>query len=212
MALLGPSGCGKSTTLRLRAGLDLPDEGTITIDGRDVTGMPAAKRNLSMVFQSYALFPHLSVAENVMFGMKARRIPKAKRLENIVKALKVTGLIGYEDRKPAELSGGQRQRVALARAIVAGVSCVPTAVRAGLPARRDQVTPPTQFTRTAPWRYTLPRRLQKISSCPEFYKFPTRMFLSHRPECPAESPRRTGSWPQSTTWNEASTSIATLTR
>ncbi len=120
VALLGPSGCGKSTTLRLLAGLDLPDEGTITIDGRDVTGMPAAKRNLSMVFQSYALFPHLSVAENVMFGMKARRVPKAERIENMVKALEITGLIGYEDRKPAELSGGQRQRVALARAIVAG--------------------------------------------------------------------------------------------
>ena len=119
-ALLGPSGCGKSTTLRLLAGLELPDEGEIWIDGKDVTTSAASDRNLSMVFQSYALFPHLSVAENVVFGLKVRRVPKAERLEKLHRALEITGLLGLEDRKPGELSGGQRQRVALARAIVAG--------------------------------------------------------------------------------------------
>ena len=119
-ALLGPSGCGKSTTLRLLAGLEMPDEGKILIDGKDVTTSAASDRNLSMVFQSYALFPHLSVAENVMFGLKVRRVPKKERLEKLHRALEITGLLGLEDRKPGELSGGQRQRVALARAIVAG--------------------------------------------------------------------------------------------
>ncbi|WP_187431652.1 Oligosaccharides import ATP-binding protein MsmX [Roseobacter fucihabitans] len=119
-ALLGPSGCGKSTTLRLLAGLELPDEGQIFIDGRDVTTSAASDRNLSMVFQSYALFPHLSVAENVVFGLKVRRVAKPERQKKLHRALEITGLLGYEDRKPGELSGGQRQRVALARAIVAG--------------------------------------------------------------------------------------------
>ncbi len=120
VALLGPSGCGKSTTLRLLAGLDIPDEGQIIIQGRDVTTSAASDRNLSMVFQSYALFPHLSVAENVVFGLKVRGTPKLERQEKMVRALEITGLIGFESRKPGELSGGQRQRVALARAIVAG--------------------------------------------------------------------------------------------
>jgi sn-glycerol 3-phosphate transport system ATP-binding protein len=119
-ALLGPSGCGKSTTLRLLAGLELPDEGKILIDGKDLTTSAASDRNLSMVFQSYALFPHLSVAENVVFGLKVRRVPKKERLEKLHRALEITGLLGLENRKPGELSGGQRQRVALARAIVAG--------------------------------------------------------------------------------------------
>ena len=119
-ALLGPSGCGKSTTLRLLAGFELPDEGQIFIDGKDVTTSAASDRNLSMVFQSYALFPHLSVAENVVFGLKVRRVPKKERQEKLHRALEITGLLGYENRKPGELSGGQRQRVALARAIVAG--------------------------------------------------------------------------------------------
>ena len=119
-ALLGPSGCGKSTTLRLLAGLELPDEGKVYIDGKDVTTSAASDRNLSMVFQSYALFPHLSVAENVVFGLKVRRVPKKERQEKLRRALDITGLIGFEYRKPGELSGGQRQRVALARAIVAG--------------------------------------------------------------------------------------------
>lgn len=119
VALLGPSGCGKSTTLRLLSGLELPDEGRISIDGRDVTTSAPSDRNLSMVFQSYALFPHLNVAENVVFGLKVRRVGAAERREKLKRALEITGLLGYEDRKPGELSGGQRQRVALARAIVA---------------------------------------------------------------------------------------------
>ncbi len=119
VALLGPSGCGKSTTLRLLSGLELPDEGQIVIDGRDVTKAAPSERNLSMVFQSYALFPHLSVAENVVFGLKVRKVGAAERREKLTRALEITGLLGYEDRKPGELSGGQRQRVALARAIVA---------------------------------------------------------------------------------------------
>ena len=117
VALLGPSGCGKSTTLRLLAGLEVPDEGQITIAGVDVTGSAASDRNLSMVFQSYALFPHLSVAENVMFGMKVRRVPKAERTEKLNRALEITGLGDYASRKPAALSGGQRQSVAIARAV-----------------------------------------------------------------------------------------------
>lgn len=119
VALLGPSGCGKSTTLRLLAGLEDPDEGSIFIDGRDVTHSAPSDRNLSMVFQSYALFPHLSVAENVVFGLKVRKVPKTEREQKLRRALEITGLLGYESRKPGELSGGQRQRVALARSIVA---------------------------------------------------------------------------------------------
>lgn len=119
VALLGPSGCGKSTTLRLLAGLEDPDEGSIFIAGRDVTHSAPSDRNLSMVFQSYALFPHLSVAENVVFGLKVRKVPKSEREQKLRRALEITGLLGYESRKPGELSGGQRQRVALARSIVA---------------------------------------------------------------------------------------------
>ena len=119
LSILGPSGCGKSTLLRLIAGLEQPQAGQIRIDGRDVTALPPAKRNLSMVFQSYALFPHLSVAENVIFGLKVRRIARAERNRRLAEVLAMTGLEGLERRKPSELSGGQRQRVALARAAVA---------------------------------------------------------------------------------------------
>ncbi|QIE56777.1 ABC transporter ATP-binding protein [Pikeienuella piscinae] len=120
VALLGPSGCGKSTTLRLIAGLETPDQGAVSIGGADVTASPASKRNLSMVFQSYALFPHLDVAENILFGLKVRRTPRPEQKVKLARALKMTGLEGLEQRKPGEISGGQRQRVALARAIVAG--------------------------------------------------------------------------------------------
>ncbi|QPM90896.1 ABC transporter ATP-binding protein [Pseudooceanicola algae] len=119
LSILGPSGCGKSTLLRLIAGLEHPQSGQIVIDGRDVTALPPAERNLSMVFQSYALFPHLSVAENVLFGLKVRRIARAERDARLAEVLEMTGLKGLEKRKPSELSGGQRQRVALARAAVA---------------------------------------------------------------------------------------------
>lgn len=118
VALLGPSGCGKSTTLRLIAGLETADKGQIFLRGEEVTTRPSAERGLSMVFQSYALFPHLNVRENILFGLKVRKLPKAEREARLAQALEMTGLKGLESRKPGEVSGGQRQRVALARAIV----------------------------------------------------------------------------------------------
>ncbi|HEX7073814.1 MAG TPA: ABC transporter ATP-binding protein [Hyphomicrobiaceae bacterium] len=119
VALLGPSGCGKSTTLRLIAGLETATAGEILINGKDVTDLPPAKRGVSMVFQSYALFPHLSVAENILFGLKVRKVPAAERRERLKRAADILGLEHLLDRKPSQLSGGQQQRVALGRAIVA---------------------------------------------------------------------------------------------
>ena len=119
VALLGPSGCGKSTTLRLIAGLDAADTGTIKIAERDVTALPPASRGVSMVFQNYALFPHLSVAENILFGLKVRDVPRAERDARLKRAAGILGLDALLDRKPSQLSGGQQQRVALGRAIVA---------------------------------------------------------------------------------------------
>ncbi|OYD53219.1 ABC transporter ATP-binding protein [Thauera propionica] len=119
VALLGPSGCGKSTTLRLIAGLEGADEGEIHIGGRDVTRLPPAQRGVAMVFQSYALFPHLTVAENIVFGLQVRRVPVAERKRRLDAAAELLGLGALLDRRPAQLSGGQRQRVALGRAIVA---------------------------------------------------------------------------------------------
>jgi sn-glycerol 3-phosphate transport system ATP-binding protein len=119
VALLGPPGCGKSTTLRLIAGLETATSGSIMIAGTDVTNLAPAKRNVSMVFQSYALFPHLSVAENIVFGLKVRRVPAAERTERLRRAADVLGLGKLLDRKPSQLSGGQQQRVALGRALVA---------------------------------------------------------------------------------------------
>jgi len=119
VALLGPSGCGKSTTLRLIAGLEEPTAGTVTIAGRDVTRLPPSDRRISMVFQSYALFPHLTVGENIIFGLKVRRVARAERDERLRKVADIVELGPYLERKPAQLSGGQRQRVALARAIIA---------------------------------------------------------------------------------------------
>ena len=119
VVLLGPSGCGKSTTLRLIAGLETADQGSIHIGGCDVTHLPSAKRHISMVFQSYALFPHLSVAENILFGLKVRRVPAAdqqKRLSEVAGLLNLDQLL---ERKPSQLSGGQQQRVALGRAVIA---------------------------------------------------------------------------------------------
>jgi sn-glycerol 3-phosphate transport system ATP-binding protein len=116
--LLGPSGCGKSTTLRLIAGLEEPDSGRIEIEGRDVTTLPSKDRRIAMVFQSYALFPHLSVAQNIVFGLEVRGVPRPERDKRLAKVATLTGLEPYLTRKPGQLSGGQRQRVALARAIV----------------------------------------------------------------------------------------------
>jgi sn-glycerol 3-phosphate transport system ATP-binding protein len=117
--LLGPSGCGKSTTLRLIAGLEIADAGRILIDGRDVTGLPPARRNIAMVFQSYALFPHLSVFENIVFGLRVRKIPAPDIAGRLKRTAELLGLEGLLDRKPSQLSGGQQQRVALGRAIIA---------------------------------------------------------------------------------------------
>jgi sn-glycerol 3-phosphate transport system ATP-binding protein len=119
VALLGPSGCGKSTTLRLIAGLEAPSAGTIRIAGRDVTQLPPAQRGVAMVFQSYALFPHLTVAENILFGLKVRKVARAERAERLARAAEMLGLKTLLARKPSQLSGGQQQRVALGRAIVA---------------------------------------------------------------------------------------------
>jgi len=119
VALLGPSGCGKSTTLRLIAGLETASAGRIVIADRDVTTLPPAKRGVSMVFQSYALFPHLSVAENILFGLRVRDVPKAERSARLSRAAGILGLEQLLGRKPSQLSGGQQQRVALGRAIVA---------------------------------------------------------------------------------------------
>jgi sn-glycerol 3-phosphate transport system ATP-binding protein len=119
LVLLGPSGCGKSTTLRLIAGLDRPDAGRIEIAGRDVTRAPPARRGVAMVFQSYALFPHLSVAENIVFGLRVRRVPRSERAARLTRAAELLGLNALLDRKPSQLSGGQQQRVALGRALVA---------------------------------------------------------------------------------------------
>jgi len=116
--LLGPSGCGKSTTLRLIAGLEPADGGRILINGRDVTGLPPSQRNIAMVFQSYALFPHLSVAENIVFGLKVRKVAPADVARRLKRVADLLGLGGLLDRKPSQLSGGQQQRVALGRAII----------------------------------------------------------------------------------------------
>ena len=117
--LLGPSGCGKSTTLRLIAGLDTPSEGRILVDDRDVTGIAPAERRISMVFQSYALFPHLNVRENILFGVKVRKEPAAGYDKRLARVAGLLGLGALLDRKPSQLSGGQQQRVALGRAIIA---------------------------------------------------------------------------------------------
>ena len=119
LVLLGPSGCGKSTTLRLIAGLEQPDSGTVTIGGADVTHLTPAQRKIAMVFQSYALFPHLSVAENIVFGLRVRRVSRAERDSRLKRVADIVGLAQLLDRKPSQLSGGQRQRVALGRAIIA---------------------------------------------------------------------------------------------
>ncbi len=118
VALLGPSGCGKSTTLKMIAGLEQPDSGGIEINGQSVLGKSPGKRNLSMVFQSYALFPHLSVKENIIFGLKARKVPKAEQLKRLESAIDMVDLRPHINKKPGQLSGGQSQRVALARTIV----------------------------------------------------------------------------------------------
>src|ERR671930_39266 len=118
LVLVGPSGCGKSTTLRMLAGLEGVDEGAIRIGERDVTDLPPKDRDIAMVFQNYALYPHMTVADNIGFHLKIKKVPKAERIERVREAAKLLDLEQYLDRKPAKLSGGQRQRVAMGRAIV----------------------------------------------------------------------------------------------
>lgn len=118
VTLLGPSGCGKTTTLRMIAGLEMPTRGTILLGGQDVTTLSAAQRNVSLVFQSYALFPHMTVMENVCYGPKMQGAKPSEAQAKAHEALKTVGLTGYETRLPSELSGGQQQRVAIARALV----------------------------------------------------------------------------------------------
>jgi putative spermidine/putrescine transport system ATP-binding protein len=116
--MLGPSGSGKTTTLRLIAGFERPDAGRVSLSGRDVTDLPPYERDVNTVFQDYALFPHMTVAENVAYGLRVKGVGKAERIRRAEEALAMVRLPGYGDRKPIQLSGGQRQRVALARAIV----------------------------------------------------------------------------------------------
>ncbi len=117
-SLLGPSGCGKTTTLRMIAGFEIPSDGVIRVAGADITHVPAHKRDMGMVFQNYALFPHRTVRENVAFGLRMRGMARSVIARKVDEALSMVALTGFEDRRPAQLSGGQQQRVALARAIV----------------------------------------------------------------------------------------------
>ena len=118
VVLLGPSGCGKTTTLRMIAGFVAPTAGEIRLGGRDITRQPPWKRNTGLVFQSYALFPHLTVAENVAFGLRMRKYPQPQIAAKLAEVLRLVRLEGLAERLPRELSGGQQQRVALARALV----------------------------------------------------------------------------------------------
>jgi putative spermidine/putrescine transport system ATP-binding protein len=117
-ALLGPSGCGKTTTLRVIAGFEMPDRGRVHVGGRDITDLPVHRREMGMVFQSYALFPHRTVEQNVAFGLRMREVAKPEIERRVASALAQVALDGLEQRKPGQLSGGQQQRVALARALV----------------------------------------------------------------------------------------------
>ncbi|MGH3033827.1 MAG: ABC transporter ATP-binding protein, partial [Gaiellaceae bacterium] len=119
-SILGPSGCGKTTTLRMIAGLDQPTAGRILLRGRDVTRTPPARRDVNMVFQAYALFPHMTVLENVAFGLRVKKVRGAELRRRVAEALRTVRLEGMDKRHPRELSGGQQQRVALARALVNG--------------------------------------------------------------------------------------------
>ena len=118
VTLLGPSGCGKTTTLRIIAGLEQPDSGSIWLEGKDVTNLEPNQRDVNTVFQNYALFPHMNVAENIGYGLKLKKVPKSEIRKKVSQMLELVQLEGYEKRKPSELSGGQKQRVAIARALV----------------------------------------------------------------------------------------------
>ena len=118
LALLGPSGCGKTTALRILAGLEEPTSGSVFLGDRDVTRLQPKDRDVAMVFQSYALYPHMSVADNIAYPLRVRKVPKPERAERVAEVARMLSIDGLLDRMPRALSGGQRQRVALARAIV----------------------------------------------------------------------------------------------
>jgi spermidine/putrescine transport system ATP-binding protein len=118
LTLLGPSGCGKTTLLRLISGFEMPTSGAVLLNGEDVGALRPYRRDVNQVFQSYALFPHLNVRDNIAFGLRMKKVPRVERLKRVAEAVELVSLGGFEARKPAQLSGGQRQRVALARALV----------------------------------------------------------------------------------------------
>ena len=148
--LLGPSGSGKTTTLRLIAGFEQPDAGAVELGGRDVVGLPPYARDVNTVFQDYALFPHMTVRENVEYGMRIKKVPRDERRTRVEEALAMVRLDDFGARKPAQLSGGQRQRVALARAIVISMVVLPepdgpSSVR-NSPSSRSRLAPASATT------------------------------------------------------------------
>ena len=124
ITLLGSSGCGKTTTLRIIAGLEQPDAGSVWLDGREVTGLEPNQRDVNTVFQNYALFPHMNVAENIGYGLKLKKVPKSEIRKKVSQMLELVQLEGYEKRKPSELSGGQKQRVAIAGVMAMRPQCI----------------------------------------------------------------------------------------
>ena len=118
ITLLGSSGCGKTTTLRIIAGLEMPDAGQVFLDGKDVTALNPEDRDVNTVFQNYALFPHMNVADNIGYGLRLKKVPRTEIRRRVKEMLELVQLPGYEKRKPSELSGGQKQRVAIARALI----------------------------------------------------------------------------------------------
>ena len=118
VTLLGPSGCGKTTTLRIIAGFEKPDQGRVYFEGKDITDLPANRRPVNTVFQNYALFPHMTVGENIAFSLRVKNRPESEIKDRVAKALELVNLKGFENRRIDQLSGGQQQRIAMARAIV----------------------------------------------------------------------------------------------
>src|SRR6201997_3606269 len=200
LVLVGPSGCGKSTLLRMIAGLEQVTEGTISIGDRDVTDLPPRSRDVAMVFQSYALYPHMTVRENLGYGLKVRKTPKQEIRERVTRAAELLGLDKLLDRKPAALSGGQRQRVAMGRAIVRQpraflmdepLSNLDAKLRVQMRAEIAQLqrslgTTTIYVTHDQPEAMTLGSRvavlnqgvLQQIASPQEMYRNPANLFVA----------------------------------
>jgi ABC-type Fe3+/spermidine/putrescine transport system ATPase subunit len=155
LALLGPSGCGKTTALRAIAGFDQPDEGRVLLDERDITGVPASKRDMGMVFQAYSLFPNLTAAENVAFGLRVRRRSAAEQKSRSAELLELVGLADRGNRYPHQLSGGQQQRVALARALAVAPKVLLLARRSA-GSSSTSASPPCSSPTTRPRRCRSP--------------------------------------------------------